>query len=734
MIDKATVERIIDAADIVDVVSDFVSLTRRGTNYVGLCPFHNDRRPSFYVSRTKGICKCFSCGKGGSAVNFIMEHEQMSYVEALRFLAKKFNIEIHERELTDEEKDAQSERESMMVINEFAMQFFENQAHNTTAGQEIAMSYFRERGFTDESIKKFHLGYSPESRSALFDEAVKQGYNKKLLFDVGLCIDDNHGRGYDRFRGRVIFPIFNVTGKVVAFGGRTLRNDTAKYVNSPESLVYNKRNELYGLFQAKREIAKREKCFIVEGYADVISMHQAGFENVIASSGTALTEGHIIKIRRFTNNVTELFDGDAAGIHAALRGVNMLLSQGLNIRVLLLPEDEDPDSFARSHNSTEIQRYIEENEADFIKFKTAVLLKDYGNDPIKKAAAIGDIVKSIAVIPNQITRSVYAKECSSLLGIEESVILNEIQKAVKKHKEEELKRKERERNAAGSSETPQQPTPTGTPPPSHDAAPATAALPSPGNVHIKSKTTKRKNKLDLYETEVIRLVAKYGMCYLCESPQDSGGRSSLCVIEFINHELQEDRIEFSSPVYYRIFEVSTRLIEEFYRALDAHLEKVAHKMQELFKKGYQAIANEGITDTDTITIKEEALKKSVSATIEHETQEFREFYLEKKLCNHPDDNVRNISLELVSEKHHLSRIHTQFTTIATEYDRLNTLIPEAIFNWKNALVELKFQKLQQELKTANAMEATAIMEEMQKLNHMRKQLAKMTGERVVNPF
>ncbi|MBQ2490981.1 MAG: DNA primase, partial [Muribaculaceae bacterium] len=351
MIDRATVERIIDAADIVDVVSDFVSLKKRGQNYLGLCPFHNDRRPSFNVSRTKGIYKCFACGAGGGVVNFVMEHEQMTYVEALRYLAKKYHIEIEERELTDAERMAENERESMLVVNEFALQFFEDQLTNTREGQEIGMSYFKERGFTQESIKKFHLGYSPEGRSALYDAAIKKGYNREVLFSVGLCIDDNKGGGYDRFRGRVMFPVFNIAGKVIAFGGRTLHDDKAKYVNSPESLIYTKGNEIYGLFQAKRAISKEEKCFIVEGYADVISLHQSGFENVIASSGTALTDGQIQKIHRFTQNVTELFDGDDAGVHAAMRGVDLLLRQGMNIKILLLPEGEDPDSFARSHAS-----------------------------------------------------------------------------------------------------------------------------------------------------------------------------------------------------------------------------------------------------------------------------------------------------------------------------------------------------------------------------------------------
>lgn len=340
MIDKATVDQIIAAADIVDVVSDFVSLHRRGANFVGLCPFHDEKTPSFYVSRAKGICHCFGCGKGGSPVNFIMEHEQMTYYEALKYLANKYHIEIHERELTDNEKAEQSERESMFIINEFAGQFFEDQLHNTTNGKEIGLPYFYERGFSDETIKSFHLGYSPEGFSALYDASTAKGYNKKFLFDVGLCIEDKHNGGYDRFRGRVMFPVFNVAGKVIAFGGRTLKKDPAKYINSPESVIYKKKNELYGLYQAKGAIVKDGKCFLVEGYTDVISMHQAGIKNVVASSGTSLTDGQIRMIHRFTENVTILYDGDSAGIHASLRGIDMLLAEGLNIKVLLLPDGE----------------------------------------------------------------------------------------------------------------------------------------------------------------------------------------------------------------------------------------------------------------------------------------------------------------------------------------------------------------------------------------------------------
>ena len=407
MIDRRTVDKILDAADIVDVVSDFVHLRKRGANYIGLCPFHNEKTPSFSVSRAKGICKCFSCGKGGSPVNFIMEHEQMSYYEALKYLAKKYNIEVVEKELTDKEKQEQSERENLLATNEFAMMQFEKNLFETNDGRNIGLSYFYERGFNDDIIKKFHLGYSMEANDALCNTIKKNGYNIQNAIHTGLCIQ-NGERIYDRFKGRVMFPVLNISGKVIAFGGRTLHpeRDKAKYVNSPESIIYKKSNELYGLYQAKKAITKNDKCFLVEGYTDVLSMHQAGIENVVASSGTSLTEGQIRMIHRFTNDITVLYDGDSAGIRASLRGIDMLLSEGLNVKVLLLPDGDDPDSFAKKHNATEFQEFIAKNETDFIIFKTTILLQGLEDDPFKKAEAINDIIKSISVIPNIILRNI----------------------------------------------------------------------------------------------------------------------------------------------------------------------------------------------------------------------------------------------------------------------------------------------------------------------------------------
>lgn len=456
MIDKATVAQILDTANIVEVVSDFVSLKRRGSGYVGLCPFHNEKTPSFSVSPARNYCHCFSCGKGGSPVGFMMELEQMSYAEALKYLAQKYHIEVHERELTDKEREEQTERESMLVINEAANKHFEDNLYNTSDGKEIGLTYFAERGFSAATIKKFRLGYSLDKRNDLYSTLVKQGYNPKYLISTGLCIDDNRGGGFDRFKGRAMFPVMNVAGKIIAFGGRTLKNEPAKYVNSPESVIFKKSRELYGLFQAKQAIVKKGKCFLVEGYADVISMHQAGFDNTVASSGTSLTEGQISMIHRFTENVTVLYDGDAAGIKASLRSIDLLLNEGLNIKVLLLPDGHDPDSFARSHSTSEIQAYIDDNETDFIQFKMQILLEGAKDDPIKRSAVIQDVVKSIAVIPNAITRSVYTKECASRLDIDENLLVKEIGKVIEQNKKREFERRQREKHGSSTSTTTQQ--------------------------------------------------------------------------------------------------------------------------------------------------------------------------------------------------------------------------------------------------------------------------------------
>lgn len=428
MIDKATVDRIYAAANIVDVISDFVTLKKKGVNYQACCPFHNEKTPSFVVSPSKGVFKCFGCGKGGNAVTFVMEHENMTYPEALKYVAKKYGIEVNEHELLPEEQRRNDDRESMMVVSSYAADYFVRMLHETPEGQNIGIGYFRERGFSDATIKRFGLGYCTEVRDAFTRQALSDGYKEEFLIRTGLTIKRENGGYYDRFCGRVIFPIHSISGRAIAFGARTMRTDkkTAKYLNSPESEIYHKSDILYGIYFAKRAITQQDCCILVEGYTDVISMHQAGIENVVASSGTSLTQGQIRMIARFSHNITIIYDGDSAGIKASLRGIDMVLKEGMNVRTVLLPDGEDPDSFARSHNASQVQDYILTHEEDFISFKIRLLMKEAAGDPIKRAALISDIVQSISVIPDAITRSVYARECSRQMEVDENILLREI--------------------------------------------------------------------------------------------------------------------------------------------------------------------------------------------------------------------------------------------------------------------------------------------------------------------
>ena len=717
MIDRETVDKILDAVDIVDVVSDFVHLRRRGANYIGLCPFHNEKTPSFSVSRSKGICKCFSCGKGGSAVNFIMEHEQMSYYEALKYLAKKYHIEVKERELTDKEKQEQSERENMLVINEFAMKQFEEKIYGTDEGRNIGLSYFYERGFNDSIIKKFHLGYSLDNSTALYDTIKKHGFNPKYAIETGLCIHNERGY-YDRFKGRVMFPVLNIAGKVIAFGGRTLKkDDRAKYVNSPESTIYKKSNELYGLFQAKRGIVNKDKCFLVEGYTDVLSMHQAGIENVVASSGTSLTEGQIRMIHRFTDNITVLYDGDAAGIKASLRGIDMLLAEGLNVKVLLLPDGDDPDSFAKKHSATEFQDYITAHETDFIRFKTTILLEGLEDDPLKRAAAISDIVKSISVIPSNITRAVYTKECSDKFGIEEKVLVNEVAKAIRKAKEAKEQRKSGQQESVEDDTT--------------EPASESVATASP-----KKRQDPAEKLLKPYEREVARYIAKYGMCDFCDAYDITGENRKMSVIEYISTELGNDNMSFSIPAYQAIYEKAVSLLPDFYGERPKKEEEIATLRQKLEAEGIEHIRNT-IDNIDGIQREEKALQERIDNQIMQEKTLFQSSFLEKKLCSDESDIVRNAAIELVSDKYQLSKVHTKFSNVETEADRLNELIPVAILSWKDAILTFNIRKIQEQIKeAAKAGDLTRMQDLLASQNNLKslqQQFAKLLGDRVIIP-
>lgn len=747
MIDHSTVQQILDTADIVDVVSDFVALKRRGANWIGLCPFHNDRRPSFYVSRAKGICKCFACGEGGSTVNFIMKHEQLSYPEALRYLARKYHIEIQEKELTDEEKQAQTEREAMLMLNEWACAYFEKQLHETTAGQDIGLTYFKERGFNDATIKEFRLGYSREGYDDFYKAAVKQGFNPKLLFDVGLCIPDDHG-GHDRFRGRVMFPIMNIAGKVIAFGGRTLKKskDVAKYVNSPESSIYSKRDVIYGLYQAKREISKLDKCFIVEGYADVISMHQAGFKNVIASSGTALTDGHIHAIRRFTSNVTEMFDGDAAGIKAAIRGVDMLLKEGLSIKVLPLPPEDDPDSFVSAHSHSEVEEYIEQNEADFINFKSSIVLKDAQNDPIKRTAAITDVVKSIALIPDEIARMVYAKECSNLFGMDEQTILRQIKHYRGKYIEQWRKERQQQQAREQRKNVQVDATPVATNPDEEVPVPPLPEDLGPVNVPVTNtpslshRQMNISNGVDVQEREIIRLIVNYGMCYLADTPYDDGTMRPTTVLEHINNEIQFDQMGFSVPLYGRTFETAKRYIESYYRDVVSFKAELEERTKQYIEEEMAEADDEPLESLDSTAIinaqerKVQAVRARANAKFNSELMDYNSSYLIKVLCSIDDDEVRQLACDLAADNlPQLSKIHTKFTVIVEERDRLLSLVTDRLYNWKNALLVVKINDVKSQIAAAKPEQLPELMEKLQNLYGVRHQLAAIIGDRVVNP-
>lgn len=525
MIDRLTVEKIKDAANIVDVVSEFVSLRRSGANYKGLCPFHNERTPSFFVSPSRGICHCFSCGRGGTPINFIMEHEQMTYVEALRWLARKYNIEIKERELTDKERQEQSERDSMFIVNEWAADYFKQILLESEGGNSIGLQYFRSRGFRDDIISKFHLGYDVQDRHQLAREAQAKGYQLDFLLKTGICYKNDRSEYIDRYAGRVIFPWLSVSGKIVGFGGRLLDSRTKgvaqKYVNSPDSEIYHKDQLLYGIYQAKKAISREDRVYMVEGYTDVISMHQCGIENVVANSGTALSVHQIRMLHRFTSNITLLYDGDAAGIHAALRGTDMILAEGMNIKVLVLPDGDDPDSFARKHSSADFKQYIEDHQVDFIQFKTNLMLNGV-TDPAKRSEAINSIVQSIAVVPNQILRDTYIHDCAQRLNIAESTLINTMNKFIREAQDRMNKAPNAEAQQANSA---------------------------------SSTTQKYINNPSIpkVETMLMQVIIRHGDFIIYRDIEDEEGNLiNLTVAEWINYSLSAENLRFSVEIYNRV--------------------------------------------------------------------------------------------------------------------------------------------------------------------------------------
>lgn len=528
MIDRQTIERIKDAANIVEVVSEFVTLRKSGANYKGLCPFHDEKTPSFMVSPSRGTCHCFGCGKGGNAVSFIMEHEQMTYPEALRWLANKYHIEIQERELSDAEKREQSERESMFIVNEWAAQYFADILHNNVDGIAVGLQYFRSRGFRDDTIRKFQLGFDLPDRQAFARAALSKGYKEEFLLKTGICYKTDRGELIDRYAGRVIFPWIGISGKVVGFGGRLLDSRTKgvnqKYVNSPDSDIYHKDRELYGLYQAKKAIAKEDRVFMVEGYTDVISMHQCGIENVVANSGTALSVHQIHILHRFTSNITLLYDGDAAGIHAAMRGTDMLLAEGMNLKVLLLPDGDDPDSFSRKHTAADFRKYIEEHQTDFIQFKTDLLLKNE-RDPLKRSEAINSVVRSISFVTNQVLRDTYLHDCSVRMGINEATLINTLNNFIRNNRENRFP------DAARDPQAQQQPT----------AQPQVVQDVSP--VQQASKV----------ERMLAELIIRHGETVIFDNVETEDGQTvSLNIAQYIDYNLSIDGLSFQNPLFARV--------------------------------------------------------------------------------------------------------------------------------------------------------------------------------------
>ena len=731
MIDRATAEKIKDAADIVEVVSDYVHLTRRGSNYMGLCPFHNERTPSFSVNRRKNMCYCFSCHKGGSPVNFIMEKEGISYHDALLQLAKKYGIEVQERQMTDEERMRQSLREGMLVANEWAMLQMEHNLTETQEGRDIGLQYLSHRGLTPEAIKKFHLGYALDRPTALADAAKSAGYDLEVLKAVGLVGVSQRGNLYDRFRGRVIFPILNPAGKVVAFGGRDLKGGPAKYVNSPESDIYKKNRELYGIHQAKNEIVRQDKCFLVEGYMDVIGMWQSGMENVIASSGTALTDGQIALIHRFTENITLLYDGDAAGIKASLRGIDMLLSHKMKVKVLLLPDGHDPDSFARVNTPEKFREYVKAHETDIIRFKTQVMMQDAADDPLKRSDAIRSVVESLACIPDPITAKVYIQECARLMNVDEETISTETQrmrvKVLERIRSERRHESEKERIDV---ELRQKEAPD--PLPKHERT-------SDNDIQKKGQEPAAKPESRLYplERQVVRYCVRYGMMDFCEGVDEGGEAVWLNVAEFIDSEFRADGVAFSSPTFSSALE-TTLAMKARYKT-DAERYKTARQPEydEKRRKGIDEIAEKAL-DLNMIAYEEKMLDERIDEEMWNDLRLFSAEYTGRMLASHEDDGIRRLANECINDTPPLSKRFDRLGQNLPEHERLVELLPRAIDELKQGIIRLRIDSLMKEMRDCQQNGDTSripeIMQEISHLHHLQSQIAKAIGERVISPI
>lgn len=725
MIDKATVDKILDAAEIVDVISDFVSLRRRGANFIACCPFHNEKTPSFSVSPSKGIYKCFGCGKAGSSVSFIMEHEQMTYVEALKYLAKKYGIEVREKEETEEDVADRLRHESLLLVSEFAGKFFADTLFDTAVGRAAGLTYFRDkRHFSEETIRKFGLGFAPDSRNfrnsssepvrSLAETALKAGYKKEFLLGTGLCIERGSGELVDKFYDRVMFPIHSLSGRVIAFGGRTLLNDktVAKYVNSPETEIYHKGNSLYGIYFAKSAIAKLQKCYLVEGYADVISMHQAGIANVVASSGTSLTQGQIRLIKRFTNKITVLYDGDAAGIKASIRGIDMLLEEGMEVKVALFPDGQDPDDFAQSHTYDEIVEFLNSSETDFIDFKYELLSKDIARNPIRKAELIREIVRTISLIPDQIVRQVYIEQCSSKLDIKQEILFHEVSVTRRAHIESGEYEKKRaaerearlaERNAAGAPGTadgfPSEPQgaqrPTsgveggaGDYPPPSDVPPAEAYPIDPTQYdEYYGQYPSAENINDITvpslvpsEKELLYYLLKFGESILVFDEHQLYGSEkpimNITVAQYISAQLINDDLALLNPIYKKIY--------------DLYFE---------------------VSQSETGSVEQSRLQERI----------------QRNFINHPDQTISKTVLDIIVQEH-IINVKEYLRALTPEENILGITVPKVVMIFKSKITEYTYQKLMEQLGRAqqdNDLELqTELMQQLKLLLVVKNRFAK----------
>lgn len=753
MIPQHVVERIIDTAQIVDVVSEFVSLRKSGANYTGLCPFHNEKSPSFSVNPARNICKCFSCGEGGNPVSFLQKHLQMNFPEALRWLANKYQIELEEDEETEEQKRARDKRESMMLVNAWAQKYFAQELTTGNEGRAVGLSYLRHRGLHDDVIQKFQLGYCPDGKDLFTQRATTEGYRMEYLEATGLTIKrENWVR--DRFSGRVMFPILGVSGRVIAFGGRTLKADEkAKYLNSPESEIYHKGSALYGLYQSKQSISKLDKCFLVEGYTDVIAMHQAGITNVVASSGTALTEGQIRLIKRFTENVTVIYDGDAAGIKAALRGIDLILKEDLKVKVLLLPDGEDPDSFSRSMSASELEEYIKNHETDFIGFKTNLLLKEVGDDPIAKTRLINDIVGTIAVVPDSIARQMYIQECSRMLKVSEESLYEAVKRKLNNQLEDWQKQQQREaeneRRAQGyaAATAPQAPP---------QIAPAIPL----GNIALPTQ-----NPCEREEREVLRMLLRYFYDQGIRTQNEEGNEEQIMVGDYILAELEANQLHSANPVIEQMFdlfrakladdaafEVDSELLEQLAQTIidSLHLKndgkvkpsngQIAefvseNKVPKIRRLSEDLFLNEYIASRKWE--REKAIpQKELDNFYDALSMVILGYNLKHYFLHHSNPEISRLASDLLLEKYTESRRWVNSGAfIEHEYEILYIIVPRIVMEYKLRKIRLELQSIEQQIASANSSEDWNKMLETQgqylKLKTKVAHISKELGDRTI---